>query len=136
MFGRDVPAVGTSLGIDRMVDAMDTLGLFPPEIEAPAARILIARFSPETADTKREAIALASQLRAEGLAVELYLDDDPLGEQLRYALKKGHSFFAIVGPDELAGDAVALRDLSAGSQTSVSRADVASRARALLEGSA
>lgn len=130
LFGRDLPAVGTSLGVDRLVDALDAQGLFPPEVDAASASVLMARFDGATAAA---GFALAGDLRREGLAVELFLDEAGIGDQIRYALKRGMRAVLIIGPDELAAGTVAIRDLEAASQASVPSEEVGARLRALLD---
>ncbi len=129
MFGRDLPAVGTSLGVDRLVDAMEAQDLFPPEIDTPTVEVLVARFASETANA---GFALAADLRRKGLAVELYLDDDGIGDQIRYALKRQMRVVLILGPDELRAGTVSVRDLQAATQSAVPIDDVAMELRRLL----
>ena len=129
MFGRDLPAIGTSFGVDRLVDAMEAQGLFPPGIDAPAADVLIARFGDESVN---QGFGLAADMRREGLATQLYLEDDGVGDQIRYALKRGMRVVLIMGPDEIRDGQVAVRDLRAGSQEPVPRAEVVNVVREIL----
>lgn len=129
MFGSDQPAVGTSLGIDRLVDVMDTLGLFPSELANATASVLVSRFGDAEA---RSAVTLASALRTAGIATELFLDDAPLGDQIRYALRRGMRVVIIQGADELASGTVAVRDLVAGEQRALPARDLIAAVSAIL----
>ncbi len=123
LFGRPLPAVGTSFGVDRLVDVMESAGLFPADVDALPTRVLVARFG----DASGPSVALTAELRAAGVATEGYLETDGLGEQIRYALRRGIPYLAIVGPDELAAGTVTLRDLARSEQATVPRAELAAR---------
>jgi histidyl-tRNA synthetase len=63
--GEDVPACGFSLGLERILVVMGERGMFPPDDVAAAADVLVPLFD---ADTSRDALALAGELRAAGCA--------------------------------------------------------------------
>ncbi len=127
LFGRSQPAVGTSFGVDRLVDVMDEVGLFPPELDAPVAQVLVALFDDATAPA---ALRLAADLRRAGIRTELAFEPARLGDQLRYALERGIPAVAIVGPDEAAAGVVTLRDLTARTQVTVPLAEAVAGLRA------
>lgn len=114
------PATGTTIGIERILDVMEELHIFPPEVGETTVQVLVTVFSPEL---MHESLRLITELRNGGLRCELYYDADPLGTQIRYALKKGIPFVAIVGPDELAAGQVTLRNLPLKSQVQVARSE-------------
>jgi len=116
LFGRDMPAVGTSFGVDRLVDVMDEVGLFPADVAAPAIDVLVTLFD---AATTAASIDLAGRLRRAGVRTELYLTCDGIGNQIRYALRRGIPCVAICGPDEVAAGTVTLRDLAAQQQSTL-----------------
>jgi histidyl-tRNA synthetase len=133
LFGRDLPAVGTSFGVDRFVVVMEDAGLFPPGVDAPTPLALVARFD---AVTTPDAVRLAQSLRAEGVATDLYFDADRIGDQIRYAARRGIGAVVIVGPDELAAGVVTVRDLAGRTEQRVPIADVAAAVRAIAAGQA
>jgi len=93
------PATGTSLGIERIIDAMDELGMFPPDIRATTSEVMVAIFNEEVVDA---ALELGVRLRQAGINTTVYYDYDVrLGDQLGYASAKGIPFVVIVGPDEV-----------------------------------
>jgi histidyl-tRNA synthetase len=77
-------------------------------------------------DSIVESIALAAELRREGLRVDLYPEADKMGKQFKYASSRGIPFVLIVGDDERARGEVAIKDMKSGEQLSVKREDVAS----------
>lgn len=103
------PATGTSLGIERIIDAMDELDMFPESIRATTAEVMVAIFNNEVVD---EAVKLAARLRGEGVNTTIYYDFDArLGDQLGYASAKGIPFVIIVGPDEVKKGEATIRRL-------------------------
>jgi histidyl-tRNA synthetase len=115
-----VPAVGFSLGLERVLLVMEERGMFPPLGTGP--QVLLCRMA-EVAPGA--AVAVATQLRAQGLRVEVFADAPAIGKQLTYANNLGAPFAAILGPAELAAGTVALKDLQRGDQLAVAVADVA-----------
>jgi histidyl-tRNA synthetase len=131
LFSReDIPATGVSIGLERIIDVIEELGMRPAHVRRTISEVLVTLFG---AETLAESIRLASELRAEGVNAELYLADDRLGVQLRYASRKGIPFAAILGPDELARGQVVLRDLASETQQNVARSAVAALVRSALQ---
>ncbi len=124
---RSLPATGTTIGIERIIDVMTELEMFPPRVGATVAQVLVTRFSPALVG---DSLQVARDLRRAGLNVELYFEEDALGVQIRYALKKGIPYVAIVGPDEVVAGQVALRHLALGQQVAVARDQAAAQVRA------
>ncbi len=111
--GPDLPAVGTTLGLDRICDVIEELNLWS-NISPTSTRVLVTIFSPELLD---KSIELSTKLRKAGGGVELYPDDrTKLEKQLKYANVKGISFVAILGPEEAAKDTIKLKDMKTGEQ--------------------
>ncbi len=113
---RSYPATGTSFGIERIIDVMEELHMFPPEVGTTNTQVLVTIFDEAHTGTS---LRMSSRLRRGGLNVELYFENDPLGDQIRYALKKGIPYVVIVGPDELASGQVTIRNLPLKEQRTV-----------------
>ncbi len=117
----DLPAVGGSIGVDRLLVALERLDRIPER--APSCQVLIANI--EDGDTTFS-IALAAGLRSLGVDVSLYLEPIRLGKQLKYADRKGIPFAIIRGSKEIESGAFKLRNMKTGQQISCSSAsDVA-----------
>lgn len=116
--GRDIPAVGSTLGLERIVDVMEALALFP---EAKTlTQVLVTIFDAESAP---ESLRLASEVRAAGIRAEVSLaEKGGFKKQLTYANIKGIPLVALLGPDEIAAGQVTIRNMADGSQASVARA--------------
>ncbi|MBU0550998.1 histidine--tRNA ligase [Myxococcota bacterium] len=112
MFGGDeVPAVGISLGVDRLFAALTELGLI--QTQASPSQVLIATTD---ADLNAQAYALAATLRAGGVPTEVFLGAPRMKKQIKYADRRGIPLALIVGPDELAEGEVLLKILKTGEQ--------------------
>ena len=117
--GKPTPGIGFALGLDRVVLALESAGAAPAEEPLPIAVVVGA----DPADTAGR-LAVATQLRATGLAVRADLSTRRLGRQLEAAVKEGAHFAVILG-DELAAGDVGLRDLDGASQKLVPLTDLA-----------
>jgi histidyl-tRNA synthetase len=120
--GKDIPACGFSLGLERIIVVMSERKMFPVELVASPADVMVTIWNEESID---DSLALASELRSSGLRVDLYPEADKMGKQFKYASARGIPFVAIVGDDERARGEVAIKDLQSGEQRSVKRAEVA-----------
>jgi histidyl-tRNA synthetase len=118
-----VPACGFSLGLERILVVMGERGMFPPTVTTGSADVLATVWN---AASLHDTLALARVLRAAGLRVEVYPDADKIGKQMKYAASRHVRFATIVGDDERANDTVAIKDLTAGTQTVVPRNAAAS----------
>ena len=125
--GEDVPACGFSLGLERILVVMGERAMFPPSIDRASADLLVSLFDEATIP---DALALAAELRQDGVRVEVYPEPDKLGKQMKYAATRSIPFAAILGADEIARGEVALKNLVTGVQSSVPRGDVAALVKA------
>ncbi|MBC8098574.1 MAG: histidine--tRNA ligase, partial [Armatimonadetes bacterium] len=124
-----LPTTGISLGIERIIDLMEELKLYPASIGGTVVQVLVTVFD----DTSRAyATALTAQLRAAGVRSEMYLQDAKLAKQFSHADKKGIPLVAIAGPDEIAGGMVKLKRLRDGLEVSVPQVDAAPKIVELL----
>ena len=120
--GRDVPACGFSLGLERIIVVMTERSMFPESVAAGRVDVMVAFWNVEG---RADVLALASELRGAGLHVDVYPDADKLGKQFKYAATRNVPFVAVLGDDERARGEVALKDLRNGEQTAVPRAAAA-----------
>ncbi|HEX9316603.1 MAG TPA: histidine--tRNA ligase [Actinomycetota bacterium] len=115
--GRSIPAVGGSLGIERIIPLVSS----PEEGVVSPAKVFLAVW--DTA-ARPEALATASALRAAGIPTEVYLGGERMGEQLGYASSRGIPYAVLRGPKETEQGVVSLRDLQTREQTAVPKGDL------------
>src|SRR5438045_3150583 len=119
--GKDVPACGFSLGLERIIVVMSEREMFPKELITSPADVMVTIWSE---DSIGESVALATELRSKGLRVDVYPEADKMGKQFKYASSRGSPFVAIIGEDERGRGEVAIKDMQGGEQRSVKRSDV------------
>lgn len=123
-----IPAVGISLGLDRLLAALQELGLVATDSHA--VQVYVTVFDPTLSGKSLE---VAQKLRSAGLRVELDLAGGKLGKQLERASKRGARLAVMVGPEEAAADQAVVKDLRQGSQQTTPVAELAGLARSLLQ---
>jgi histidyl-tRNA synthetase len=122
-----LPGVGASLGLDRLLAAMEELKLL--EKTATAAPVLMVQFA---ADRLGAYERTARELRAAGIGVEVYPEAKRLGQQLTYADKRGFRVALIAGPDEFAKGVWQIKDLKSGTMREVPTVELVEALRQLL----
>jgi histidyl-tRNA synthetase len=122
--GQDIPACGFSLGLERIILIMSERDMFPSHVDFAPADVMVAIWNQESIP---QSIALAQQLRASGLRVDLYPDVDKLGKQFKFASARGVRFVAVLGEEERARGEVALKNMKTGEQVAIPQNDLAQR---------
>lgn len=106
-----VPAVGLSLGLERVLLLIDDRDLFPDL--PPPARVMTCNL-PRT--PLQPAIELLSSLRAAGIPVNVHSEQTKLKRQLAATRRQRMSYALIVGPDQIMRNTYTLKDLTSGEQ--------------------
>ena len=116
MFGlKNLSGVGISFGADRIYDVLEELDAFPKNTTE-STKVLISNF-----DETSEAFALPilSQLRAAGIAAELYPQAAKLKKQLGYADAKRIPYVILIGSEEMASGLLSLKNMNSGEQSTL-----------------
>jgi histidyl-tRNA synthetase len=108
----NIPGVGISFGVDRIYDVMEELKAFPEDVHT-GTRVLFFHLGE---NESRAAFSLLQQLRANGIAAELYHETAKFDKQFKYAEKKGIRYAVILGGEELTTQNVKVKDLQTGQQ--------------------
>jgi histidyl-tRNA synthetase len=113
--GEPVPATGFSIGVSRLQAALTALGKLGGKAER--GPVLVTVFGPDNVQASQK---LAAELRKANIRAEMYLGNPKhgIGQQLKYADKRGSPCAVIQGPDEQAQGKVMIRDLIAGAAPS------------------
>jgi len=112
-----LPGIGASLGLDRLLAAMEELKLIEP-VRTPA-EVFVPFFD---AARLGDYVRLAAELRSAGLGVEVYPEPKKLGKQLQYADKRGFRVALVAGEQEFAAGECQVKNLASGESTTVSLA--------------
>jgi histidyl-tRNA synthetase len=127
---QSLPGVGASLGLDRLLAAMEQLNLIDQSV-ATAAPVLVTRLE---SDRLGEYQQVARLLRAQGIGVDVFPDTKKLGAQLAYAERKGFALALIAGSDEFANGTWKIKLLAAREEREVPSNDLIGAVEALLAG--
>ena len=105
--GPSIPATGASMGVDRLLAAMEHLGRVEP-IKT-AAQVLVAVMDESLSE---ECMAVAFDLRRAGIRTELQVAPGKLGKQLKRANKLGIPFVVLMGSNEASRGVVTLKQMA------------------------
>ena len=112
--GRQIPATGTTIGIERIIDVMTELKMLPEN--KTITKVLVATFND---NMRAQSLNLVTAIRAAGMNAEVFYDGSSLKKQFGYADKKGIPYVVIQGPDEYAKNEVTLKDMKSGEQKQI-----------------
>jgi histidyl-tRNA synthetase len=109
--GQKVPAVGVSIGVDRLLAALHAKGRASGEVQGPVVVTVMDRAR------MAEYQAMVGELRRAGIRAEVYLGNPKnFGNQMKYADRRGSPVAIIAGEDEFARGMVQVKDLILGAQ--------------------
>ena len=118
---KQLPGVGISIGLTRLFYVLDEQGLLNPALPSAPADALVL---PMTADPA-PAIALAEQLRSQGLRVQLYGEQKKFKQKMSYADKLGVPFAVLLGEDEIAQGKCSVKNMKTGEQVALTATEAA-----------
>jgi histidyl-tRNA synthetase len=113
-----LPGIGASLGLDRLLAALEQLGLLPKSVSS--ADVFIPLFDSERIN---DYFQLASIVRNAGWSAEIYPEAKKLGAQLKYADQRGFQIALVAGSQELDAGQVQIKNLATKVSTTVSWRD-------------
>ena len=111
---QELPGIGASLGLDRLLAAMEELDMVE-KVSTPA-QVFIPFFEKSRL---HEYLQLATQLRAAGIGVEVFPEPKKLGQQLKYADRRGFRIALIMGDQEFADGTCQVKNLATGSSEEI-----------------
>jgi len=106
-----VPATGFSIGVSRLLAALQHLGKI--ESKAAPGPVVVTVFDKERIADYQNMVAA---LRNAGIRAELYLGDGKFGAQMKYADKRGSPCVVIQGANEKAKGEIQVKDLILGAE--------------------
>ena len=118
---QSLPAVGGSLGIDRLIDALTDMGKM--EFVQPIRALILN----QNDALIPEYVKLAADLRAKDINVELYYTAAKLEKQFKYAENKGIPYAIIMGETEVKDGTVQLKDLGNREQVTITLSELAEK---------
>ncbi len=114
-----LPGVGASLGLDRLLAALEDLKML--QSASTPAPVMVVQFA---ADRLGDYQRIARVLRAAGVGVEVFPEAKKVGAQLQYAEKRGFRFALIAGPDEFDKGVWKLKNLAKREEKTVTETEL------------
>ena len=109
--GQEVPGTGVSIGVDRLLAALQAKGRLESSAEGPV--VVTVMDKNRMADYQ----AMVAELRNAGIRAEVYLGNPKnFGNQLKYADKRQSPVAVIEGTDEKERGVVQIKDLALGAR--------------------
>ncbi|WP_295218678.1 histidine--tRNA ligase [uncultured Brevundimonas sp.] len=107
--GQSTPATGFSFGVSRLASALRAAGRGSEDaVRGPVVVIVFSE------DDMAHYLTAVAELRAAGIAAELYLGRAGMKAQMKYADRRGAPAVVILGGDEISAGEVTIKDLDAG----------------------
>ena len=110
--GRPTPATGISLGIERIIEAMDQEKMF--DLYKTKVKVFVINVNDQVKD---ESIRMVNKLRENNISCQVDLMNRNLKNQLEFADSLGVPFAIIVGPEEVKKKVFRLRDMKKRKET-------------------
>ena len=118
---KQLPGVGISIGLTRLFYVLGEQNMLNANLNTAPADVLILPMTEDLAP----AITLATELRAQGIRVQLYAEQKKFKAKMSYADKLGIPYAVFLGEDEIAAGTCSVKDLSKGEQVTVTAAEAA-----------
>ena len=118
---RHLPATGVAGGIERLMLALEQVGVFSKLEEQKPVRVFVANTDEQT---RRDAICVATALRRRGIVAEYTIKDWPLRRQLSFAGAGSYTHALIVGRKEVSTGVYTLKELKSGLQVEKSLQEI------------
>ena len=127
---QELPGIGASLGLDRLLAALEELGLIE-KVRTPAP-VLVVYFDK---DQLPAYLKIAQAVRAAGIGAELFPEPKKIGQQLQYADRRGFRIALIAGERELAAGTCQVKDLASKTSAEVPLTEIPAAVGRILAGS-
>lgn len=113
--GRDTPAVGAAMGMERVINLLREKNIAPPK-HAPEPRVFLIQLGNLA---KKHSLKLLEQFRVAGIGLQESLGRDSIKSQLRLADKAGAEYALILGQKEVLDDTIIVREMEGGIQETI-----------------
>lgn len=114
--GPDLPAVGTSIGVDRLLTGLKELKLV--STAKTPSEVMVINF---TAEDAPQYMQLAKELRTNDIPTEIHYDGGKIGKQIKQAEVRGIPYVVFLGENELQTNSVKIKNLQSGEEVMLPR---------------
>ena len=119
---RQLPGVGISIGLTRLFYVLGEQGMLNPDLPTAPADVLVLPMGDEALGA---AISLSTALREDGIRVQLYTEQKKFKAKMQYADRLGIPYVIFLGEDEIAAGKCSVKELSTGTQQTLTRDEAA-----------
>lgn len=128
---KSIPAVGVSVGIERIFSILEEKARLDPSVRATETQILIAQIGK---NLTTERLKICNELWDKGIKAEtLYNDNPKTQKQLEFALESGVPLIMWVGENEVQQGIVKVKSLNKKEEYEIKRSELAERVAELVE---
>ena len=113
--GKNLPATGSSIGLERIVTVMDELEMFPKNLKT-SVQVLVTIFD---STTLQYSLKITNLLRDRNINCDLYSGNSKLRGQFGLANDRNIPITVVAGPDEMEKNTVNVKNMSSGKQVNV-----------------
>jgi histidyl-tRNA synthetase len=110
---KKLPGVGISIGLSRLFYQLREAGVLGEMKRATPSNILVIPMK----ETMGHALEIATKIRDEGVAAEIYFNEGKIGKKFSYADKLGIPYVIVVGEDEVKSGLYKLKNMATGEQS-------------------
>ncbi|AIL66057.1 Histidine--tRNA ligase [Rickettsiales bacterium Ac37b] len=126
---KELPGVGLSIGISRLIPKLIEVGILENKVSTVAPVIITT----QNQNRIKGYLEIASLLRTADIYTEIYLQPKNLAAQMKYAGKKGFLLAVIADELELDENRVVIRNLLTGIQVSTSKSNLVENIKNMLK---
>ena len=116
---KKLPGVGISIGLTRLFDQLDNLGLLKYE-EKSIAKVLVVSMNEDVS----KCFEIATILRNNNINTEVYLENKKIKAKFKYADKLKIPYVIVIGEEEIKNNVVTLKNMETGKQDTIKIEDV------------
>lgn len=116
---KKLPGVGISIGLTRLFDQLDNLGLLKYE-EKSITKVLVVSMDEDVS----KCFEIATILRNNNINTEVYLENKRIKAKFKYADKLKIPYVIVIGEEEIKNNVVTLKNMEAGKQDTIKIEDV------------
>ena len=122
---KKLPGVGISIGLTRLFDQLDNLGLLKYE-EKSIAKVLVVSMDEEVS----KCFEIATILRNNNINTEVYLENKKIKAKFKYADKLKIPYVIVIGEEEIKNNVVTLKNMETGKQDTIKIEEVIEKIKA------
>ncbi len=110
--GRDIPAVGVSLGLERLLVILEERGELQNII---GTQVWVTIFN---SDTQKHSLQVTRKLRESGIKTDMSFKSNKLAKQFKEAHKRNIPNVVVIGPDDVEAGTIQWKNMQSGEQKS------------------